>query len=257
MSSEKRITSKTKIFCVIGHPIEHSMSPIMWNPALDELGLDYVYLAFNVHPNELENAIKAIRALDIKGINVTVPHKETVIKYLDEIDPITLSIGAINTIKNEEGILKARNTDASGAKKALIEAGCNISGKNIFFLGSGGVARSIAFIMAKEANHIVLTDLVEEKAIKVANEIKENFEINVEGKLSNKNNIEQGLKNADILINATPIGMYPKVEETPLAKELLYEDLFVFDVVYNPLETRLMKEAAKIGCQTLGGLDML
>ena len=257
MSSEKLITSKTKIFCVIGHPIEHSMSPIMWNPALQELELDYVYLAFDVHPKNLEKAISGIRSLDIRGINVTLPHKETVIKFLDELDPIALKIGAINTIKNDEGTLKARNTDASGAKKALLDAGCNISGKNIVFLGAGGVARSLAYIMAEEANHIILTDLVVERAITVANEIKENMKADVEGKISNKNNIYEGLKKADILINATPIGMYPKVEDTPLSKDLLHGDLFVFDVVYNPLETRLMKEATEIGCRTLGGLDML
>ncbi|MHA2280636.1 MAG: shikimate dehydrogenase [Promethearchaeota archaeon] len=257
MSSEKLITSKTKIFCVIGHPIEHSMSPIMWNPALHELGLDYVYLAFDVHPNNLEKAIKGIRTLGIKGINVTLPHKETVIKYLDEIDPIALKIGAVNTIKNEEGILKARNTDAGGAKKALLDTGCNISGKNIVFLGAGGVARALAYIMAEEANHITLTDLVEERAITLANEIKENMKINIEGKISNKDNINESLKRADILINATPIGMHPKVEETPITKDSLHGDLFVFDAVYNPLETRLMKEAVELGCQTLGGLDML
>jgi len=257
MSSEKLITSKTKIFCVIGHPIEHSMSPIMWNPALQELGLDFVYLAFDVHPKNLEKAISGIRSLDIRGINVTLPHKETVIKYLDEIDPIALKIGAVNTIKNEEGILKARNTDASGAKKALIDAGCNISGKNIVFLGAGGVARSLAYIMAEESNSIILTDLIEERAIAVANEIKEKMKVNIEGKISNKDTINESLKKADILINATPIGMYPRVEDTPITKDMLNADLFVFDVVYNPLETRLMKEAAEIGCQTLGGLDML
>jgi len=257
MSSEKRISSKTKIFCVIGHPIEHSMSPIMWNPALQELGLDYVYLAFDVHPKNLEKAISGIRSLDIRGINVTLPHKETVIKYLDEIDPIALKIGAINTIKNDEGTLKARNTDASGAKKALLDAGCNISGKNIVFLGAGGVARSLAYIMAEESNHIILTDLIEERAITVANEIKDKMKANIEGKICNKDNVNESLKKADILINATPIGMYPRVEDTPITKDMLNADLFVFDVVYNPLETRLMKEAAEIGCQTLGGLDML
>lgn len=257
MSSEKLLTSKTKIFCVIGHPIEHSMSPIMWNPALQELGLDYVYLAFDVHPKDLKKAIEGIRALGIKGINVTLPHKETVINYLDEIDPIALKIGAINTIKNEGGFLKARNTDASGAKKALLDAGCKISGKNIVFLGAGGVARSLAYIMAEEANHIILTDLIEERAVTVANEIKGSMKADIEGKISNINNINEGLKKADILINATPMGMYPKVEDTPIIKDLLHEDLFVFDVVYNPLETRLMKNAAEIGCQTLGGLDML
>jgi len=257
MSSEKLITSKTKIFCVIGHPIEHSMSPIMWNPALQELGIDYVYLAFDVHPKNLEKAISGIRSLDIRGINVTLPHKETVIKYLDEIDSIASKIGAINTIKNDEGTLKARNTDADGAKKSLIDAGCNISGKNIVFLGAGGVARSLAYIMAEESNSIILTDLIEERAIAVANEIKEKMKVNIEGKISNKDTINESLKKADILINATPIGMYPRVEDTPITKDMLNADLFVFDVVYNPLETRLIREAAEIGCQTLGGLDML
>ncbi len=257
MSSEKLITSKTKIFCVIGHPIEHSMSPIMWNPALQELSLDYVYLAFDVHPKNLEKAISGIRSLGIRGINVTLPHKETVIKYLDEIDPIALKIGAINTIKNEEGTLRARNTDASGAKKALLDAGCNISGKNIVVLGAGGVARSRAYIFAEESNQIILTDLIEERAMTVASEIKEKMKVNIEGKISTKDNINESLKKADILINATPIGMYPRVENTPITKNMLNADLFVFDVVYNPLETRLMKEAAEIGCQTLGGLDML
>ncbi|MHA2035302.1 MAG: shikimate dehydrogenase [Promethearchaeota archaeon] len=257
MSSEKLLTSKTKIFCVIGHPIEHSMSPIMWNPALQDLGLDFAYLAFDIHPKDLEKAIEGIKALGIRGVNVTIPHKETVINYLDEIDPIALKIGAVNTIKNEGGLLKARNTDASGAKKALQDAGCTISGKNIVFLGAGGVGRSLAYIMAEESNHIMLTDLVEERAITVANEIKEKMKTDIEGKLANRDNIEKGLKKADILINATPIGMYPNVEDTPITKDLLHGDLFVFDVVYNPLETRLMKEASEIGCQTLGGLDML
>jgi len=257
MSVGKRITSHTKILCVIGHPIEHSMSPTMWNPALQELELDYVYVAFDVHPDSLEKAINGIRSLGIKGVNVTIPHKKSVIKYIDEVDPIALKIGAINTIKNEDGILKARNTDAGGAKKALLDMGIDISGKNILILGSGGVSRAIAYILAEEANKIVLTDLIEERATAVASEIRDNMKVDIEGKLSNKDNIEEYIKKTDILINATPIGMYPKVEETPISKELLHDDLFVFDVVYNPLETRLMKEAAKMGCTTLGGLDML
>jgi shikimate dehydrogenase len=257
MPSEKLLTSKTKIFCVIGHPIEHSMSPIMWNPALQELGLDYAYLAFDVHPDGLKKAIDGIRSLGIKGVNVTIPHKKAVIKYIDEVDPIALKIGAINTIKNEAGILKARNTDAGGAKRSLLDVGFDISGKNVLILGSGGVSRAIAYILAEEANKIVLTDLIEERAAAVANEIRDNMKVDIEGKVTNRDNINYGLKKADILINATPIGMYPKVKETPISKDLLHDGLFVFDVVFNPLETRLMKEAAEIGCQTLGGLDML
>lgn len=257
MSVGKRITSHTKILCVIGHPIEHSMSPTMWNPALQELELDYMYVAFDVHPDSLEKAINGIRSLGITGVNVTIPHKKAVIKYIDVVDPIALKIGAINTIKNEEGILKARNTDAGGAKKSLLDIGFDISGKDILILGSGGVSRSIAYILAEEANKIVLTDLIEERATSVASEIRDNMKVDIEGKLNNRDNIEEYIKKADILINATPIGMYPKVDETPISKDLLHDDLFVFDVVYNPLETRLMKEAAETGCVTLGGLDML
>jgi len=257
MSVGKRITSHTKILCVIGHPIEHSMSPTMWNPVLQELELDYVYVAFDVLPDSLEKAINGIRSLGITGVNVTIPHKKAVIKYIDDVDPIALKIGAINTIKNEEGILKARNTDAGGAKKSLLDIGFDISGKDILILGSGGVSRAIAYILAEEANKIVLTDLIEERASSVASEIRDNMKVDIEGKLNNRDNIEEYIKKADILINATPIGMYPKVDETPISKDLLHDDLFVFDVVYNPLETRLMKEAAETGCVTLGGLDML
>ncbi|MFX1346282.1 MAG: shikimate dehydrogenase [Promethearchaeota archaeon] len=257
MPVEPRITSHTKVLCVIGHPIEHSMSPTMWNPALQDLELDYVYIAFDVHPDRLEKAINGIRSLGIKGINVTLPHKEEVIKYMDEVDPIALKIGAINTIKNERGILKARNTDADGARKSLIDRGVDIYGKNILIIGSGGVSRAIAYILAEEANKIILTDIIEERARAVANEVRNNMKVEIEGNLSNQDNLKEYIKKVDILINATPIGMYPKVDETPISRKFLRDDLFVFDVIYNPLETRLMKEAAEIGCKTLGGLDML
>ncbi len=257
MSKKVSLTAHTNIFCIIGHPVEHSMSPTMWNPALQELGLDYAYVAFDVHPDNLEKAILGMRALGIKGMNVTIPHKENVIQYLDEIDPIAKKMGAINTIKNDDGVLKARNTDAGGAKKSLIDAGCEISGKNILFLGSGGVARSVAYILSQQANKIVLTDIVEKSALTVAQEIKQNMGVDIEGKLSKKSILKEEIQKTDILINATPIGMHPKMNASPISKELLHEDLFVFDVIYNPLQTKLMKDAAKIGCKTLGGLDML
>ena len=251
------ISSHTKLLCIIGYPIEHSMSPTMHNPALQELGLDYVYVAFEVHPDNLKNAVDAIRALGIKGINVTIPHKETIMKFLDEIDPISEKMGAINTIKNDEGYLKATNTDAAGAKKSLIDAGFTIEGKNIVFVGSGGAARSIAYILSEDAKRVVLTDIVEERAVTVAKEISKNMGANVEGKLASDKVLADEIKNADLLINATPIGMYPKEGISPISKDLLHQELFVFDVIYNPMETQLMKEAAGIGCKTLSGLDML
>lgn len=257
MSNKKSFSGHTKTFCIIGYPVEHSMSPTMWNPALQELGLDYVYIAFEVHPDNLEKAVDAIKVLDIKGLNVTIPHKENIIQYLDDIEEVALKIGAINTIKNEDGVLRAKNTDAGGAKKSLLDAGCTISGKNIVIIGSGGVARAISYILSEEAEKIVLTDIIEEKAVALAKEIKEKTNANIIGKLSINKVLKEEIAKADILINATPLGMYPKPNATPVPKEFLHSDLFVFDVVYNPLETVLMKEASEIGCKTLGGLDML
>ena len=257
MSEIKSFSGHTKTFCIFGYPVEHSMSPTMWNPALKELGLDYVYIAFEVHPDNLEKAVDAVRVLDIKGLNVTIPHKEAIIPFLDEIEDVALKIGAINTIKNEDGYLRAKNTDAGGAKKSLLDAGCTISGKSIVIIGSGGVTRAIAFILADEAERITLTDIIEDKAVNLAKEIKEKTDANIIGKLSINKVLKEEIAKADILINATPIGMYPKPNSSPVPMEYLHSNLFVFDVIYNPLETVLMKEAAEIGCKTLGGLDML
>jgi len=216
-----------------------------------------VYVAFNVHPDHLEGAVQGFRSLDIKGINVTIPHKETIIKYLDEIDPIAEKMAAVNTIKNDEGLLKGTNTDAGGAKKSLIDSGCEISGKNVLMVGSGGVTRAISFILAEDVGRMVLTDLIEDKAKILAAEVKEKTGANIEGKVSNENVLKQEIEKTDILINCTPIGMYPKVDISPVPKSLLHSELFVFDVIYNPLKTQLMKDAAEIGCRTLGGLDTL
>lgn len=257
MSDQFSISAKTNILCIFGHPIEHSMSPTMHNPALQELGLNYVYIAFDVHPDNLKDAVQAVRALDIKGLNVTIPHKEKIISLLDEIDPVAKKMGAINTIKNEDGYLKAKNTDADGARKSLMEVGFTIDGTNIVFIGSGGAARSVAYLLSQEAKKITLTDIVEEQAVKVANEIKSNMDANIQGMKASEKTLTDLIKEADLLINATPIGMSPKTDASPIPKNLLHEDLFVFDVIYNPMETQLMKDAAELGCKTLSGLNML
>jgi len=257
MSEKTSFSGYTKVFCLIGHPVEHSMSPTMWNPALQELGLDYVYVAYEVHPDNLENAIKGMRALDIKGMNVTIPHKQAVMQFVDEIDPIAEKMGAVNTIKNDNGVLKARNTDAGGARKSLVDAGCKLSGQNLLILGAGGVSRALSYVLAEDVERIVLTDLVEDLAVSLAKEIQEKTGANVEGKISNETTLKEEIQKADILINATPLGMYPKMYASPITKESLHSDLFVFDVIYNPPETKLMKDAAEIGCKTLSGLNML
>jgi shikimate dehydrogenase len=229
----------------------------MHNACFKELELDLIYVAYDVYPENLKKAVEGFKALDIKGINVTIPHKEKIMEYLDEIDPIAQKMGAINTIKNENGYLRAQNTDGPGAKKALLDAGCKISGKKVLILGSGGVARALCYILAEDAEKLVLTDIIKERSANLAREVKQKMDVNIEGKISNERVLKEEIKTSDILINATPIGMYPEVNAMPIPKDLLHNGLFVFDVVYNPLETNLMKEAIEIGCKTLGGLDML
>ena len=251
------VTSHTKVFCVIGYPIEHSMSPIMHNAAIRELNLDYIYLAFNILPTNLNYAVKGIRTFNIIGINVTLPFKQKIMRYLDEIEPLAKKIGAINTIKNDNGYLIGKNTDAEGGIKALLNAGYTISGRNILLLGAGGAARALTYIMAIHVNKIVIVNRNEKRASKLSNEIKSNFGINIEAKKMINNVLKDESKKADIIINTTPIGMFPNMDNTPIPTEFLHKDLIVYDIVYNPLETKLIKDANEIGCKTLRGIDML
>ena len=256
MLKKPYITARTNVLCVIGHPIEHSMSPIMHNAALKDLSLDYVYVAFNIPPNDLKKAVLGFKMFSIKGINVTIPHKENIIPYLDEIDPLAEKIGAVNTIKNEGKYLIGKNTDASGAKKALLDAGCEITGKKALILGAGGAAKAVSFAISEDLDAVYIANRTEKRAIKLAKDLTNKTTIKAVGKNMSINTLKNLVNDVDILINTTPLGMYPDIEESPISKEMLHNNLFVFDIVYNPLETRLLKEASKIGCKTLGGLDM-
>jgi shikimate dehydrogenase len=256
MLKKPYITARTNVLCVIGHPIGHSMSPIMHNAALKDLSLDYVYIAFNIPPNDFKKAVLGFKMFNIKGINVTIPYKENIIPYLDEIDPLAEKIGAVNTIKNEGKYLIGKNTDASGAKKALLDAGCEITGKKALILGAGGAAKAVSFAISEDLDSLYIANRTEKRAIKLAKDLTNKTTIKAIGKNMSINTLKNLVNEVDILINTTPLGMYPDIEESPISEEMLHNDLFVFDIVYNPLETKLLKEASKIGCKTLGGLDM-
>jgi len=256
MLKNPHIKAHTKVLCVIGHPIEHSMSPVMHNAALKELSLDYIYLAFDVPPKNLKEALLGFKKSDMKGINVTIPHKETIIPHLDQIEPLAKKIGAVNTIKNINGVLIGKNTDALGAKKALIDAGCKIKGKKVLILGAGGAARAISFALSEEIGEIFICNRTEKRAFKLAKELEDKMKIPATGKDMSKETLKSLLNDADILINTTPIGMYPNVNKSPISKELLTDRLFVYDIIYNPLQTQFLKDASEIGCKTLNGLDM-
>ena len=247
------IKGSTNVVALIGHPVEHSFSPPMHNAAFKALKMDYIYTAFDVNPNDLENAIKGADALNIKGFNVTIPHKIEVMQYLDEIDEIAALIGAVNTIDFKN--LKGYNTDGIGAVKAISEV-TKIKDKNVVIAGAGGASRAISFYLAKYGvNSLEILNRNVERAQNLAGDVLSS------GLIDNVNSdsiSNMDLGDADILINTTPVGMHPNVNDTPIASaEMMHDDLVVFDAVYNPNETGLLKEAIKAGAKPVYGIKML
>ncbi len=255
----KTISGKTQVCGVIGDPIEHTMSPVIHNAAFSELGLDYVYVAFQVKSEELSWAIEGMRALNIRGLNVTIPHKVNIIPLLDSLDPLAEKIGAVNTVVNREGVLKGYNTDASGFLQALQDKGVIPNGKNVVILGAGGAARAISFILAdKKANLLILNRLEEmDWAEELASNISSVFGKEVRVLELTEANLCTVLDKAELLVNATSVGMSPSTDLTPVPAGLLQSSLVVFDIVYNPISTKLTTQASQAGCETIMGLDML
>jgi shikimate dehydrogenase len=253
------ISGKTRICGVIGDPIEHTMSPVMHNAAFNYLGLDYIYAAFRVRKEELGKAVAGMRALNITGLNVTIPHKVTVMPFLDELDPLAEKIGAVNTLVNDNGVLRGYNTDATGFLQALLGNGIEPREKKVVILGAGGASKAISFILADQgAGLVILNRLLEmDWAEELAHQISEVFKKEVKALELNEANLATVLDKADVLVNATSVGMSPDIDETPVPSELLRPGLVVFDAVYNPLKTKLLGEAKAAGAKTISGLDML
>ncbi|HIQ32385.1 MAG TPA: shikimate dehydrogenase [Methanothermococcus okinawensis] len=247
------IDSKTKLLGLIGHPVEHSLSPLMHNSALRDKGLNYVYLAFDVHPDKLKYVVEGAKALGtFKGFNVTVPHKVEIIKYLDKLDREAQLIGAVNTVKIEGDVALGYNTDGLGARMALEEEIGKVKGRDILVIGAGGAARAVAFEMAKD-NKVTIVNRTPEKAKLLAEEIsrKLNREVGY-GDL----NVDVG--RYEIVIHATPVGMYPHVDVKPVIDvERIHSGMVVMDLIYNPRETVLLREAKKRGAKTINGIGML
>lgn len=255
------ISGKTKLVGLFGHPVSHSLSPAMHNAAFSALNLPYAYVPFDVNPAFLEEGVRAIRALNLRGVNVTIPHKEAVIPYLDRMTPEAELIGAVNTIVNDDGVLTGHNTDGKGFVCSLEEAGAvGIKERNVLILGTGGAARAVAVALAlRGAGRIViagrtLTKAAEITAVigsKICDRCASVMEINTPL-------FEQELAQADIIVNTTPVGMYPNHDILPLINvNLCNPGAFVYDLVYNPMETSLLKASRNLGLGTLSGLGML
>ncbi|WP_296856982.1 shikimate dehydrogenase [uncultured Methanobrevibacter sp.] len=249
------ITGSTNIVGLIGNPVEHSFSPQMHNAAFKALNLDYTYVAFDVNPADLKTAINGAKSLNIKGFNVTIPHKINVMKYLDKLDDIAKLIGAVNTIDFKD--LKGYNTDGIGAIKAIEEID-SVKNKNIVIAGAGGASRAISFYLAKYgADKITILNRNIDKAKNLANDIL-NSNLIEDIKTDSISQINNYLNDSDILINTTPVGMSPNINDKPIASaENMHEDLIVFDAVYNPNETVLLKEAIKANAKPVYGIKML
>ena len=238
------INGATQVYGILGRPVAHSLSPAMHNAAFRELGLNAAYVAFEVA--DLAHAVAGLRGLQIRGVSVTIPFKEDIIPLLDEIDPQAARIGAVNTVVNREGRLMGTNTDWLGALLALEEKTA-IAPKRVLILGAGGASRAIAFAILEKGGQVAVSDLDRDKALALSRQMW--VEVVAPDHL--------GQYPAEILINATPVGMEPKSGDIPLDPALLARFQVVMDIVYKPLETRLLKEARSRDCQVIDGLQML
>ena len=254
------VKATTDIYGLFGHPVKHSLSPNMHNGAFGALGLDCVYVAFDIDPENIGDATRAIRTMGIKGINITIPHKQTIIPFLDEVSPDAKLTGAVNTVKNEGGKLSGFNTDVGGFLRAIREdLGFIPDGKNLFLVGAGGAARAVMSACCMNGiSKICITDILPDKAAALAQDFKDNFsEIQIETlPIEDKDSISERLGSADILVNASPSGM-DGIGKLDIPVPSLNKSAVVYDLVYKPVDTNLLNEVRDLGYKASGGLSML
>lgn len=238
------IDSETRLYCLIGNPVAKSLSPILHNAAFGVLDINAVYLAFGV--DDLLAVVRGIRALPIHGVSITIPYKTAMLPYVDDLEPLAREMRAINTLYWQGKTLIGANTDGRGAVLALREK-TELFGRKCLILGAGGAARSIAFALKAEGCEVALTNRTAEKGKKLAEELG----------IAWVPFRDFAKAKADILIQATSVGMYPHTEESLVPRRVLSSFPAIMDIVYNPLETRLLREAKEAGCLTVDGLNML
>lgn len=239
-----RIDAKTRLYGIMGKPVSHSLSPAMHNAAFQEIGLNNVYVAFEVA--DVARALNGFRELGVCGVSVTIPHKQTVIAHLDAIDPVAEKIGAVNTLVINDRHIQGLNTDWVGAMQAL-EMITELPGKTVLVIGAGGSARAVGFGLQEKGAKILLANRTLSKGQALAGELGAEFIPLTDF---------AGVR-ADALINTTSVGMTPHVEDTPVPTAVLANIAAVMDIVYSPVETRLLREAKEAGCRTVDGRYML
>ena len=251
------IRGTTSVYCIIGHPIAHSLSPAIHNTAFKLYGMDAVFVAFDVDPAMLREAVNGIRALGIKGLTVTIPHKERIIPYLDDVNPVAQSIGAVNTVKNENGKLIGYNTDVWGFMEPLKQLADRLKGGSALLVGAGGASRAIVYALKTLGiGKLFIANRTAERGKRLEGYASG---LGIESKYIgfDEKQMNETAKNVDLIINATPLGMHGVGGRLPITSEYISRNAIVYDIVYNPLETPLLAEARKAGAIAISGVDML
>lgn len=240
---------------LVGYPVEHSMSPAMHNAAFKALGLDAEYRLAPVEPGRLAAFIETLRGPEVMGGSVTIPHKVAVMRHLDHVDETARAIGAVNTIVHREGQLTGHNTDATGGIKALTEAYGALEGSDVTILGAGGASRAITYQVSRLDCRVTVLNRSPDKARRLVEDVRPTASAELShGALDRLPDV---IGDTDVLINATPVGMSPNTSDSPAPAGLLHDGLFVYDVIYNPVKTRLLRDAEAKGAQVLSGVNML
>ncbi len=260
MHYQNKLKQDTKIIGVLGHPIKQSYSPLMHNISFELAGLDYIYLPFDVPTSGLKAALKGMLALGIKGMNVTVPHKEKIVEFLTEISEEASIVGAVNTIVNENGVLHGYNTDVNGVLDTILPYKDDLADQKVAIIGAGGAARSVIYSLIRnfKLEEMILLNRTEQKA----ESLKEYFAAKM---LYDKfkvyelvpPDITEVLKECKMIINTTSIGMFPETDDSATTiAESFHKDQIIFDVVYNPIKTKFLQIAESQGAEVIGGLKM-
>jgi quinate/shikimate dehydrogenase len=257
------ITGHTTLTGLLGSPVAHSISPMMHNEAFNLLGLDYVYLCFDVGVDNLKTAVDGLKVMGVRGFNCTMPDKNLMCELVDDLSPAAKMIGAVNTVINENGKLTGHNTDGVGYMQAVKDAGHDIIGKNMTLLGAGGAATAICTQAALDGVASINVFSIKDQFFDRAKHLVDNINASTNCKsslydLADKTELNKSIDNSYILTNATSVGMAPNTDNCIITDEsVLRSDLIVSDVIYNPMETKLLKMAKAHGCKTFNGLYML
>ncbi|MCL4437126.1 MAG: shikimate dehydrogenase [Thaumarchaeota archaeon] len=252
------VDSKTRLCCLIGDPVIQSPSPEMHNFAFQSADLNYVYLAFRVPAKQLSEAVKGLRAINARGFNITIPHKQSVVKLLDDLDELAANLGAVNTVVNENGRLLGTNTDVEGFIRPLLERERSLNDRRVIILGAGGAARAcIAGLIQERCTDLVILNRSVDRAEHMVSDMQRKFTFNAEVAKLDEASLKKKIGSRNLIVNTTPIGMYPNLGESPVPRNLIQKDQIIYDIVYKPVKTKLIRYAEDAGATVVYGYEML